>query len=184
MLIRAMSESHLESHQEQRPEPATPPPTPPLDQAPTAPPTGRAPLALVDAMRALQSALDHHDDAISEGQRLGRSDWRCLHHLVTRGPLSPSALQRALGLTSGSVTALLDRLEKRALIERRAHPSDRRALRIVALPEAQALVHEASDPLDQVTRKLTERWGAERSEAAGQACRDLAKLVEWSAQRV
>ena len=138
---------------------------------------------LVDAMRALQSALDHHDEAISEGQRLGRSDWRCVQRLVTHGPQSPGALQTALSLTSGSVTALLDRLEKRALIERRADPSDRRALRVVALPEAEQMVREASDPLHRVTRKLAERWGPDRSEEAGQACLDLAQLVEWSAQR-
>ena len=70
---------------------------------------------LVDAMRTLQAALDHHDTAVSESQDLGRSDWRCLQILVNKGPQSPSVLQKRLGLTSGSVTALLDRLERRGL---------------------------------------------------------------------
>ncbi len=140
--------------------------------------------SLVNAIRALQTALDHHDAAISTGQRLARNDWRCLQWLVEEGPQSPRGIQSRLGLTSGSVTALLDRLEKRNFIERWADPSDRRSLRIVPKSAAQDLVREASDPLDRVTSKLAERWGSDRSDAAGQACLDLAKLVEWSAQRV
>ncbi|MEM6585307.1 MAG: MarR family transcriptional regulator [Pseudomonadota bacterium] len=139
---------------------------------------------LVDAMRALQAALDHHDSAVSESQDLGRSDWRCLQALVNKGPLSPSVLQKRLGLTSGSVTALLDRLERRGLIERHRDPADRRGLRIVPTQAAGRMVEAASDPLESVTSKLLERWGSDRSKAAGQACLDLAKLVEWSARRV
>jgi DNA-binding MarR family transcriptional regulator len=139
---------------------------------------------LIHAMRTLQSALEDHDRAVSAACDLGRSDWRCLQYLVANGAQSPRALQRRLGLTSGSVTALLDRLERRGLIERQPDPADRRALLVVPLAAAQHVVREASDPLECVARKLAQRWGSGRSDAAGQACLDLARLVEWSAQRV
>lgn len=139
---------------------------------------------LVDSMRALQAALDHLDAVVGESQKLGRNDWRCLHALVRNDPQSPTGLQKRLSLTSGSVTALLDRLERRGLIERHRDPADRRAQRIVPTRAAERIVEEASNPLESVTSKLSERWGAERSEAAGQTCLDLAKLVEWSARRV
>ena len=135
-------------------------------------------------MRKLQIALDSHDTAVSTAKNLARNDWRCLQFLIEDGPQSPRAIQWRLGLTSGSVTALLDRLEKRAFVQRRADPEDRRGLRIVPRAKAETLVSEAADPLMRVTSKLAQRWGEGRSEAAERACLDLAKLVEWSAHRV
>lgn len=135
--------------------------------------------ALLEAVGALQSALDHRDATISAAHELGRSDWRCLQWLRDNGPQSPSAVCAALGLTSGSVTALLDRLEKRGLIERRADPVDRRALRIALRDPAHELLARTNAPLVDVTDRLTARWGAERAQAAQRACLDLAKLVQW-----
>ncbi len=140
--------------------------------------------SLIQAMRALQSALEEHDRAVGAACDLSRSDWRCLQWLVASGAQSPGAIQRRLGLTSGSVTALLDRLEKRGFIERQTDPADRRALRVIPLAIAQQVVRKACDPLESVTHRLAQRWGSQRSDAAGKACLDLARLVEWSAQRV
>lgn len=131
-------------------------------------------------MRTLQTALEAHDTAISAAKGIGRSDWACLKLLVQTGAQSPGAIQKALGLTSGSVTALLDRLEKRTLIARCADPSDRRALRIEPRQEGARLVREAAMPLDHLAKRLEERWGQDRCHMAGQACRDLAKLVDWA----
>lgn len=44
--------------------------------------------------------------------------------------MSPSSIARALELTTGSVTTLLDRLEELGLVERRPAPNDRRSLLI------------------------------------------------------
>lgn len=44
--------------------------------------------------------------------------------------MSPSSIARALELTSGSVTTLLDRLEELGLVERQPAPNDRRSLLI------------------------------------------------------
>ncbi|MEL6738360.1 MAG: MarR family transcriptional regulator [Pseudomonadota bacterium] len=138
---------------------------------------------LINAIRTLQAALEEHDAAISAAKGIGRSDWACLKLLVQNGAQSPGAIQRALGLTSGSVTALLDRLEKRDLIIRCADPSDRRALRIEPLAKAVHLVTQAAMPLDQLATRLEARWGGERCHAAGQACLDLAKLVDWASRK-
>ncbi|MEM7689384.1 MAG: MarR family transcriptional regulator [Pseudomonadota bacterium] len=138
---------------------------------------------LVNAIRSLQTALEQHDAAVSASCALGRSDWRCLDWLVEEGPRSPRTIRRRLGLTSGSVTALLDRLERRGLIVRRADPVDRRGLSIEASAEAHQLVRDANVSLDHVMGKLSARWGAARSASTRQACLDLAKLIEWAAQR-
>ena len=46
------------------------------------------------------------------------------------GPLEPSIIAERLLVTTGSMTSLLDNLEKRGLIVRRRHPNDRRKVLI------------------------------------------------------
>jgi len=74
---------------------------------------------------------------------LGFSDFAMLEALLHLGPLTPSALAEKTGLTSGSITAALDRLEARGLIGRGANPADQRS-RIVELSDAgRALIEPA-----------------------------------------
>ncbi len=54
------------------------------------------------------------------------NDMECLRLLLLKGVSTPSELARHTGLTSGATTAMLDRLEKAGLIERRPNPDDRR----------------------------------------------------------
>jgi DNA-binding MarR family transcriptional regulator len=69
------------------------------------------------------------------GERLGVNvtDMECLGLLFHKGIATPSELARHTGLTSGATTAMLDRLEKSGLIERRPNPDDRRGILIVLL---------------------------------------------------
>lgn len=59
-----------------------------------------------------------------------------------RQPLEPSVIAERLLVTTGSMTSLLDNLEKRGLIRRLPHPDDRRKLLIDITPDAQAIVDE------------------------------------------
>jgi MarR family 2-MHQ and catechol resistance regulon transcriptional repressor len=60
--------------------------------------------------------------------------------LFHKGPMLLGEVQRRVLVSSGGITYLVDRLQRRGLVERRAHPDDRRA-RIAALtPEGAALV--------------------------------------------
>jgi len=52
---------------------------------------------------------------------------------------TPAEVARYLGLDSGSITRMLDRLEHKALIERQRSESDRRQVRLVLTREGQCL---------------------------------------------
>lgn len=56
--------------------------------------------------------------------------------------LEPSVIAERLLVTTGSMTSLLDTLEKRGLIRRLPHPADRRKLLVDITPAAQAIVDE------------------------------------------
>lgn len=57
-------------------------------------------------------------------------------------PLEPSVIAERLMVTTGSMTSLLDNLERRGLVRRLPHPDDRRKLLIDITPDAQAIVDE------------------------------------------
>ena len=59
------------------------------------------------------------------------TDTECLRLLFLKGIATPTELARHTGLTSGATTAMLDRLEKAGLIERRPNPDDRRGILVV-----------------------------------------------------
>lgn len=57
--------------------------------------------------------------------------------------LTPTALYEATMVTSGAITARLDRLEKAGLISRAPHPGDRRGVIVQLTPKGKALIDEA-----------------------------------------
>jgi MarR family transcriptional regulator, 2-MHQ and catechol-resistance regulon repressor len=67
-----------------------------------------------------------------EAMGLGLSDFGVLEALLHKGPLPVNALGKKVLLTSGSMTAAIDRLEKCGLVEREFDVTDRRT-RIVHL---------------------------------------------------
>jgi DNA-binding MarR family transcriptional regulator len=82
--------------------------------------------------RALMAVRDYgihltlFRNAMDEWLGLNATDMECLRLLFIKGIATPSELARHTGLTSGATTAMLDRLEKTGLIERRPNPDDRR----------------------------------------------------------
>ncbi|MCG7595205.1 MarR family winged helix-turn-helix transcriptional regulator [Mycobacterium sp. C3-094] len=89
---------------------------------------------VLTACRDLWRAMENFDEAACRALRIGRSDLRALNALE-EGPRSAAWLAEHLGLSRGSVTALVDRLEAARLVERRAAERDRRSV-MVALRDA------------------------------------------------
>ena len=67
---------------------------------------------------------------------LGASDSQFLTLLRTRGPMTPGQLGDATGLTSGTVTGVINRLEKADLVGRESVSGDRRKVLVVPSPDA------------------------------------------------
>lgn len=78
------------------------------------------------AVRDYGVNLTHFRNAMNEWAGLNATDMECLRLLFQKGTATPTELARHTGLTSGATTAMLDRLEKVGLIERRPNPNDRR----------------------------------------------------------
>ncbi|EWM12807.1 transcriptional regulator, MarR family [Kutzneria sp. 744] len=103
------------------------------------------------AMADLQAAIDADHQALADRLGVHRTDLRCLDLVFRHGPLPAGRLARMLGLTPGSVTALVDRLVKADYVRRMPDPTHGRRVLIV--------------PTDRAARTVTELLGARLAEA-------------------
>jgi DNA-binding MarR family transcriptional regulator len=92
--------------------------------------------------------------AVSERFGLHTTDLECLDLIFMRGQASAGELARATGLTSGAMTALIDRLEKAGYVIRVADPNDRRRHHIRIRPEAIEPIKAVYQPMQSETFKL------------------------------
>lgn len=86
---------------------------------------------LVKACRGVHAAMDQFDHLVCTDLGIARNDLRCLH-LMEHGPVQPGEVAKRLGLSTGSVTALIDRLEKSGFVTRLPDPEDRRRVCVEA----------------------------------------------------
>lgn len=103
-----------------------------------APPPQHLIQQLSDAVRRMGAQTVIASRTIADRFGLHTTDLEVLDLIVLRKTVSPSELANATGLTSGAVTALIDRLEQRGLVERRPDPNDRRRVLVRANAEAVA----------------------------------------------
>jgi len=87
------------------------------------------------AMQAYQRSTQAYDDEVGRVLGVNLVDLRCLDWL-TEGPLSPSRLAEATGLSAAATTSMIDRLERKGFVRRAPHPTDRRGT-LVEMTEAE-----------------------------------------------
>jgi len=124
-------------------------------------------------------ALNQHAMRHIQSLGIGQSDFAILEALLHKGPLPVNTIGGLVHLASGSITAGIDRLEAKGLVERRNDPADRRARIVHLTEEGRKLIscafadHEAA--MDRACAGLDEE---ERSQAAA-----LLKKLGLYAQR-
>jgi DNA-binding MarR family transcriptional regulator len=62
--------------------------------------------------------------------KLGLSESLCLTLLSINNKLSPSKLSKIIGISTGSTTTMIDRLERKNMIKRKNNDKDRRGIEI------------------------------------------------------
>jgi DNA-binding MarR family transcriptional regulator len=93
--------------------------------------------------RSWQLDQDLFDDVLAQLAGLNRTDMRCLDIVGRDGPISAGDLAASARLTSGAVTAVLDRLEARGLVRRTRDSEDRRRVLVETTPEMERQSAEA-----------------------------------------
>jgi DNA-binding MarR family transcriptional regulator len=114
---------------------------------------------LADAVRANQRATDVVDELLTEVLGVNRTDGRCLDILHQHGRLSAGQLAEESSLSTGAITAVIDRLERAGYVERVADPSDRRRVLVAVTDKSRELACELmGKPMAEAARPLIHRY--------------------------
>jgi MarR family transcriptional regulator, transcriptional regulator for hemolysin len=119
---------------------------------------------LNDAARLLRKRFDQR----ARGLGLTRAQWQVLAHVNRQQGLSQSALADILEVEPITLVRLVDRLEASGLLERRAHPKDRR-VRLLHLTDKARPVIAEMQKLGVLTREEA---------MAGLSAEDQERLIE------
>src|SRR5215831_150537 len=100
---------------------------------PESPVTGTGPqeraeleLAFATAMRRTGSLMQLMGQAAADRIGINNTDLNCLNILSFSGHMTAGELARATGLTTASITGVIDRLEEAGFVRRERDPNDRR----------------------------------------------------------
>lgn len=96
--------------------------------------------AIGDASRLSQGATNLFDERVDEFLGINRTDGRCLDIISRHGRVSAGQLANESGLTTGAVTAVLDRLEAVGYALRTRDSLDRRKIWVQCTPHVLQLV--------------------------------------------
>ena len=84
-------------------------------------------------------------------------EWYILRVLYEEDGQMASHLAKAVGRAATSFTPILDQLEKKGLIERKMHPSDRRGVQIYLTNKGKGMRQQVQAIAERVEKKLSQR---------------------------
>lgn len=114
-------------------------------------------------VRASQRATDMVDELICQLLGINRTDARCLDILDQHGSMSAGDLAEASRLSTGAITAVIDRLERAGLARRVPDQTDRRRVLVELTPKAYAESRELMvEPMRALYTPMAERYSEEQ----------------------
>src|SRR6266480_4960723 len=109
-------------------------------------------LAFATAMRRTGSLMQLMGQAAADRIGINATDLNCLNILSFSGHMTAGELARATGLTTASITGVIDRLEEAGYVTRERDPHDRR--RVVV----QVVLEKALKDVASVFRPMIQDW--------------------------
>jgi DNA-binding MarR family transcriptional regulator len=118
--------------------------------------------ALDEALREASALSVLLSQAVADSVRLNPTDLETLDILIRHGPLTAGRLAELTGLTTGAITGLIDRLERRGYVVREPHPTDRRS--VIVRPLDDQIARDLEPAYVGMSRALAELLDRYRDE--------------------
>jgi DNA-binding MarR family transcriptional regulator len=114
------------------------------------------------AVRSSQVANDIFDETLADFLGINRTDGRCLDIIDRAGRVSAGQLSAQSGLTTGAVTAVIDRLEAAGYAHRIRDGHDRRKIWIETTEEMRAITRHIFGHYAESAPRLMQRFTPEQ----------------------
>src|SRR6516164_7121704 len=116
-------------------------------------------VAFATAMRRTGSLMQLMGQAAADRIGINNTDLNCLNILSFSGHMTAGELARATGLTTASITGVIDRLEEAGFVRRERDPSDRRRVVVqITLEKAVSQVASVFAPMLRDWREMAARY--------------------------
>jgi DNA-binding MarR family transcriptional regulator len=135
------------------------------------------------AAQRWQDAVEAFDEAVGRINDLNSAERRCLS-FVSQGPQTASAIAKQTALTPAAVTALIDRLEGRGLVQRRRDAADRRKVLVGASDRTRELVRATYGPIAKAGAELLSRYSIDELTAVVRFLEDARALQQRMTERL
>jgi DNA-binding MarR family transcriptional regulator len=129
-----------------------------------------------------QRAAETVNAAFDSALGVNATDGRCLRILDRHGRMTAGELAREAELTTGGLTAVLDRLERAGYARRLADPADRRRVPVEISERARELSWELMGPLAQASGPLLDGYSDEQLKMLADFHRIAAGMQERHAE--
>ncbi|MFJ5751915.1 MarR family winged helix-turn-helix transcriptional regulator [Peribacillus frigoritolerans] len=119
-------------------------------------------------------------------QKIGVShtDLKSAEILNETGPITAGELSKITGLSTGSVTALINRLEKSGYVKRERDQLDGRKVMIVPIPERQEQIKSHYQKLSMATKELCSAYNEQELILINQFVEEITKIVDKENDRL
>jgi DNA-binding MarR family transcriptional regulator len=138
----------------------------------------------MEACRAFTSAVDLVNQIIAERMGVNRTDHRVLEILNRRGAMTAGDLAHAAHLTTGAVTAVVDRLEDIGFVRRVRDTEDRRRVLIEQTLESTRTAMRYYQPFMSATFDSMTKYSADELEVVRDFMLGAAALSEEYAEEL
>ena len=123
-------------------------------------------------------------NALSRRLGLNATDSECLSLLSLKGVSTPTQLAHFTGLTTGSTTAMLDRLERSGYITRKPNPADRRGVLIELNRQYSAKAGPLVAGVQRAHRELIARYSDDELEVIASFLRGFTANVKEQTDKI
>lgn len=136
------------------------------------------------ACREFTSAVDVINQMIGERMGVNRTDHRVLEILNRKGAMTAGDLARASHLTTGAVTAVLDRLEEAGYVRRVRDTQDRRRVLVEQTLDSTKTAMRYYQPYMAATFDSMAKYSAEELAVVRDFMRGAAELSDGYAEEL
>jgi len=135
-------------------------------------------------LRALDATLDLLDEGAAGSFGIKRGDLRAMELVSRGGRLTAGQLAVGLGITTGAVTGVIDRMERMGYFQRQDDPSDRRKVVVLLTPKAKAGERRAFEGLGRDVEKMLSTYRVDDLAVIADFLRRTRSIVEKRAARI
>jgi DNA-binding MarR family transcriptional regulator len=138
---------------------------------------------LAMAVRRLDLTMSQMHLEMSERLGLSAAELLALAHLSLDGPLGPTDLTHRLHMTTGAMTAMLDRLAERDYVVRAPHETDRRRIVVRLTAEGRDRIFTQVHGMAAKVVAASHRLDAEQRRTVAAYIEEIADVISAPVER-